>query len=408
MPLLLSHLRAAGIPYRAVEIDRLTDLPEIIDGLALTRAAAHEGDRIAWLGLLRAPWIGLQWQDLHTLVRNDRNSTVPELLRDEERLKSLSTYGRQALESAQPVLEMLTAPRRSRSLRDLVERTWFALGGPATLDDDYAIENVYRYLDVLANLERAGTLIDVAELESILDLERVSSNDHARLHIMTMHRAKGLQFDHVLLYGLGRQPGKGDRRVLSWFDLPARHGAERKIISPVGPRAELDNDPVHRYIEMTESYKDRQEEARLLYVACTRARKTLHLMGHTAVSTDGETFKPARSDSLLHLLWPAVEAEFARQFVNTTHSVAASQSSTWMTPVLRRFSKPWVLPELDSIPGTRAQSEISIADNEVEFYWVGSDARIAGMLVHRCLQLIADKKMSKLSNDTQQFRSIVS
>ena len=121
--------------------------------------------------------------------------------------------GRQALEFARPVLEMLTAPRRSRSLRDLVERAWFALGGPATLDDDYAIENVYRYLDVLANLERAGTLIDVAELESILDLERVSSNEPARLHIMTMHRAKGLQFDHVLLYGLGRQPGKGDRRV---------------------------------------------------------------------------------------------------------------------------------------------------------------------------------------------------
>ena len=41
LPQLLLALRDAGIPYRAVEIDRLTDLPEIIDVLALTRAAAH-------------------------------------------------------------------------------------------------------------------------------------------------------------------------------------------------------------------------------------------------------------------------------------------------------------------------------------------------------------------------------
>jgi len=43
LPSLLKELRKAGLPYRAVEIDRLTDLPEIIDVLALTRAAAHHG-----------------------------------------------------------------------------------------------------------------------------------------------------------------------------------------------------------------------------------------------------------------------------------------------------------------------------------------------------------------------------
>ena len=389
LPQLLAEIRNAGIPYRAVEIDRLTDLPEIIDVLALTRAAAHLGDRIAWLGLLRSPWIGLDWSDLHTLVLGDSRLSVWELLQDDVRLSRLSEYGQQSIASARHILASLVMPRRAQSLRDVVEKAWFALGGPALVDDKYAIENIYRYLDVLGKLSKAGTLVDVGELESTLDLERVSSNDAARLQIMTMHRAKGLQFDHVLLYGLGRQPGHGDRSVLSWFDSPIEHGAERKVISPVGPRAEVNNDPVHRYIELTEAEKDRHEQARLLYVACTRAKKSLHIMGNTAVSTDGESFKPARSDSLLHLLWPAVEREFTRSFEDYALPTHSSTDALWATPALRRFTSPWTLPDVDLLPGTLVPAEKEPASDEVEFYWVGSDARIAGTLVHRWLQLIA-------------------
>ncbi|MGI9249233.1 MAG: UvrD-helicase domain-containing protein, partial [Woeseiaceae bacterium] len=281
LPNLLAELRRAGIDYRAIEIDRLTDLPEVIEVLALTRAAVHQGDRLAWLAILRAAWIGLSWTDLHSLVVNDANSTVWELLQDDKRLASLSATGRQSIESARDVLSKLVSPRRSQGLRELIEASWMTLGGPAILNDEYAVGNVYRFLDVLEKHERCGSLTDVAELESMLDLERASSDSKARLQIMTMHRAKGLEFDHVLLYGLGRLPGSGDRSVLSWFDVPGEHGGEMKVISPVGPRAELSTDPVHRFIEVSETAKDRHEQARLLYVACTRARKTLHMIGHT-------------------------------------------------------------------------------------------------------------------------------
>ncbi len=406
LPELLADLRRAGLPYRAIEIDRLTDLPEIIDVLALTRAASHQGDRIAWLALLRAPWIGLDWSDLHRLVRNDTNSSVWTLLQDAERLVAMSSFARQAIAGAMDVLTTLTAPRRSQSLRDLVERAWFALGGPGVLDDDYAIENVYRYFDVLGKLERAGTVTDVGALESILDMERVSSNDNARLQVMTMHRAKGLQFDHVLLYGLGRQPGHGNRRVLSWFDLPDPHGKEQKVISPVGPRAVVENDPVHRYIELTETDKERHELARLLYVACTRARQSLHLMGTAAIAGDGENVKPARSDSLLHLLWPFVSADFQLAVAGSGAPVSEAEPLLWANPELRRFSKPWTLPAVNKLQPDSPQAGKDVVDAKVEFYWVGSDARIAGTLVHRCLQLVADSRDSELQIDNETIRRL--
>ena len=91
----------------------------------------HPGDRVAWLGVLRAPWVGLDWTDLHALVADARYATVAELLRDAERLATLSPAGRQGIERALPVIDKLARPRRSQSLRDHVEDCWLALGGPA-------------------------------------------------------------------------------------------------------------------------------------------------------------------------------------------------------------------------------------------------------------------------------------
>jgi ATP-dependent exoDNAse (exonuclease V) beta subunit len=385
---LLAALRHAGIDYRAIEIDKLTDLPEVIEVLALTRAAVHPGDRAAWLGILRAPWIGLDWSDLHTLVVNDRQSMIIELLRDNERMAGLSERARDALATAMPVLEQLVAARPSRTLRDHVEDSWLALGGPAILADRYAVDNVYRYFDVLAKHERHGSLDDVAALESLLDLERVSTSGSARLQVMTMHKAKGLEFEHVLLYGLGRLPGRSARSVLSWFDIPNEHGEERKIISPVGPRIEVENDPVHRYIELTSNAKDRNEQARLLYVACTRARVSLHLLGHTLAAPDG--YKPPAKNSLLHMLWPAVENEFAAAFSAGASVSGEDDATRWRLPRLRRFAEDWTVPAISPLPGVVGeQAGTHELDDEVEFYWVGTEARIAGTIVHRWMQVLA-------------------
>ena len=386
---LLPRLRAAGIDYQAVDIDRLTDLPEIIDLLALTRAMVHPCDRLAWLSLLRAPWVGWDWNDLHRLVANDTKSTVWELLHDEHRLQALSDEARRALDRAMPVIESLRGVSRSASLRDRVERAWLQLGGPAILDDPGSVGNVYRYLDVLGKLEIAGTLHDVAELEAQLDLERVSNNSSARLQVMTMHRAKGLQFDHVLLYGLGRTPRGSVRSVLSWSDIAGEHGDERKIISPVGRRSDLENDPIHRFIELNESGKDRHEVGRLLYVACTRARKSLHLVGHAPVSPDGGSLRAPDSRSLLRLLWPAVESRFEQAFEPQETGESGNTADPWLLPRRHRVEPSWELPAVAPVPGQEQVADTGGEVGAVDYYWVGAEARIAGTVVHRWLQYAA-------------------
>jgi ATP-dependent exoDNAse (exonuclease V) beta subunit len=389
LPELLYRLRDAGIAYQAVEIDRLTDLPEIIDVLAMTRALVHHGDRLAWLALLRSPWVGLDWCDLHALVRNDSRATIWELLCDAGAVARLSEFGRNEVARFREVLTPVVASCRVDSLRDKVEHAWLALGGPSILNDEQAVENIYRYLDVVEKIEIAGTLPDVAELEDALDMEHVSTAANARLQVMTMHRAKGLQFDHVVLFGLGRVPRSSDSEVLSWFDIPDRHGRPRKIISPVGPRADLERDRIHSYIGSVDTEKDRHELGRLLYVACTRARKTLHLTGHAQVLKSGLKPDPR---CLLHLLWPIVAPQYESQLDAGIHDPEDQVVGRWLVPELRRFARPWQIPDAPALPRP-VQNDKAAETAPVEFYWVGADARLAGTLVHRWLHMAAENRV---------------
>ena len=405
---LLARLRNDGIPYRAVEIDRLTDLPEVIDVLALTRALVHRGDRLAWLAILRAPWAGLDWCDLHALVEGNPSATVWELLESDQQLAKLSSFGSNVAQRLRNRLAAAMRANRVESLRDTIESAWLALGGPAILDDARTVENVYRFLDVIERLEEGGTLTDVAELEAALDLEHVSTDSNARLQIMTMHRAKGLQFDHVLLYGLGRAPGRQERTVLSWFDVPGEHGADEKVISPVGPRAEIENDPLHRFIEKIEATKYRHELGRLLYVACTRARRSLHLLGHVEVTADASEYKQPRAGSLLNLLWSAVADEYSNAFDPSAIPPVSRSVDGWVAPELRRFESDWTLPDfVDLVPADGPADSVD-TDREVEFYWVGSAARLAGTIVHRWLQMAADQRVQFDSTNMINSRIITS
>ena len=398
---LLPLLRLRGIEYQAVDIDRLTDLPEIIDLLALTRALCHDGDRIAWLGMLHGPLVGMTWEDILALVTGDSRSSVRELFMDEERLVELSKDGLVRLTSFLNTIDSYSSNASVDSLRVRVEQCWFALGGPAILRTKSELENAYQYLDVLERLETAGSLADTADLENLLDREHVSRapTPDCRLQIMTMHKAKGLEFDHVIVYGLGRRTRGSQKSVLSWLSLPEGASSEM-IVSPVGARSELENDPLHQFIEKAEDDKQRHELDRLLYVACTRAQKSLALIGNVQLSAKGDMNGPP-SGSLLHRLWPAISGVYDQAFAKLDEEqiVSAGHAKTDLAdPISRRFGIRWSAPEIKAVPVVTDQAALDReGETAVEFYWVGSAARFAGTVVHKWLQ--------QITNSTEQVSS---
>jgi ATP-dependent helicase/nuclease subunit A len=135
----------------------------------------------------------------------------------------------------------------------------------------------------------------------------------------------------------------------------------------------------------------------LLYVACTRARDSLHLLGHVNTTSDGTEMKSPHSGSLLHRLWPALEAQYASAFdqYEIAADVAdASNDETFANPILKRAATEWTMPPPPTLPQpeSRVLPPIDANEKPVEFYWVGTAARHAGTIVHRWLRKLSEER----------------
>ncbi len=313
--LIARRLRKADISFRAVEIEQLNERQEVKDLTALTRALLHPMDRIAWLTVLRAPWCGLTLRDLHTLSGSDiKDYAQPAMLRLlRERTPLLSEDGQQRATRVLAVLEdALRGKHRQVSLARWVERSWVTLGGRACVDRaGYA--NAHAFFAMLEQLgpEAAGLEDQIAELCAQPD---PAASERHGVQLMTIHKAKGLGFDVVIVPGLGRATRTESQPLLRWLEQTRLVGPEEEeeqefVVAPIGRNGKQGG--IYAWVGELQGRREDDEAKRLLYVAATRARKELHLLG-TAVTKVNNELSPGERRSLLGIAWPALQGDFER------------------------------------------------------------------------------------------------
>ena len=390
---IVGELVRRGVAFQATDIDPLAERPVVLDLLALTRAIAHPADRPAWLAVLRAPWCGLTLAELHALCGDRPAATLPQLLRDDERRGRLAPDARARLGRAWTILEAAPVELRRFGLRDSVERAWLALGGPATAGSARELDEAQAYFDELAQLERRSLgYVDLGRLAEALEKLYAPSRPDAsiRVHLLTVHKAKGLEFDTVIVPGLERRSRSDDRRLLQWARLPGAGGLGL-VVAPLAGTGD-DPNPLYRWLEGLESGKLLQEKRRLLYVAATRARRRLHLFGSCALKGGdggGPTIVTPPSTVALGMLWPAVESAFQARLAGATAIEGETPPVIARDPLLRRLPLGWSVPAL-KMPRTESSSRPrATTEPTVQFDWASETARHVGTVVHRELLRIA-------------------
>jgi DNA helicase-2/ATP-dependent DNA helicase PcrA len=248
-------LQRSSIPYRVVGGLKFYDRAEVKDLLAYLRVLLNKADLISWSRIVNTParGIGDTTVEKLTLWAKREQTTFWEAMRyaargDSELVgtaakKRIIDFGRAMGE----LYDMVDKIPPSELAREVLHKTGYleVLKQEDTPESEARQENLRELLAAMGQSEQEAdepeTLARFLERVSLVNQDEESKNvSHERVTLMTVHAAKGLEFDLVILTGL-----------------------------------EEDTFPHSR---SRDDADELEEERRLCYVAITRARKRLYLL----------------------------------------------------------------------------------------------------------------------------------
>jgi ATP-dependent exoDNAse (exonuclease V) beta subunit len=262
--------------------------PQVMDLVAYLRALANPLDEEAYYQLLASPLVGLSIDALVLVAAAMRAGEHPDGLgaEDEQRLQAFTNWfaaerrlvGRLGLEELIERaivrggydLHTLALPGGERRLANL--RKLMRLG--REYEQRFG-RDLRGFLD-LVGARAAGLRVDARESEAPVEGEALDA-----VRLMTIHRAKGLEFKIVVVADLGREP---------WRFAPLlRVGADGRIglrLARPGTRKPV---PVLSYAALADAQQKAEaaEERRIFYVAMTRAQERLILTGAAKLDENG-------------------------------------------------------------------------------------------------------------------------
>ncbi|MDE1976899.1 MAG: UvrD-helicase domain-containing protein, partial [Elusimicrobia bacterium] len=277
---LLDAFKARGIPY-AVEMEKsFYGAPEIVDFLNVLAALDDPADKIALAGLLRSPLCALDDAELWRLAREGGltylRDLAPKVLSEDSRARARKFFAAMRSLRARVGRESLGA----LALRVLGELPFLELTSCAYHGEQSAA-NVLKFARLAQDAsEGAGAslreFIDSARKEAKRpDREGESplADEHLdAVRILTVHRAKGLEFPVVFLADVGVSPNKAGRRGEALLA-----GWSSEAVGLRLPKAACG--AAMARLEISEKERQDKETVRLLYVAMTRAMARLVVLG---------------------------------------------------------------------------------------------------------------------------------
>ena len=300
-------LRSRGVSTFLASGETFFDTPEIADIRALIKAVIVPRDDAAMARVLSGPLVSLSPDTLLDMKRTKGISLWEAAAHFADRVESDKDATAKRREEAQHIREALDNLHNLRLEHERVPLSRFVVQACETFDYDLTLlaagtlgrrawGNVLKLSRMAAELERVEP-IDAGSFLEYLDRHEknvskepsaVASAGDDVVRIMSVHAAKGLEFPVVVVADMARSLSRGEG---AYFLLESVEGEVRLAL-----KSPLDGTPKEGcrdswYAEISEYARSLEtaEEKRIFYVACTRAREALVLVGDARVSAPTPT-----------------------------------------------------------------------------------------------------------------------
>ena len=438
IPPIVSALEALDVAVEVIGASGLLDRPEVVDLVSWLQLLADPGaSSVALLRILQGPRYRIGLRDIAAVSRHARaTGTTPTAATDKvDAIPDLSTDAAARLRGFSSERAVLTLAATRLPVLDLaetvIERTglWRAAGRLGQ-------ENLLRFLDLADGFTPVDgdpglrAFVEYLQLldESDDDLAEAHVGDADAVKVMTVHQAKGLEFDAVYVPGLA---GKGSSRIFP----DVRAGENALTNSAALPWWLREDDGIPSWTttgakEIDEVIRRRRldEEWRLLYVACTRARRRLVCSAAHWYPGPAEPQGPSAFYDFVAAQTDLVNERFRHPAAGVNPEVAAKErqraaaraaratAGTASAPPSRAGTTPGQLP-LDwpapgpvahpaaarpAIPTVSVTGLVTLARCPKQFYWTtvrplprrSSAAARLGTEIHRWIELRAGGQLA--------------
>ena len=271
---------------------------------------------------------------------------------------------------------------------------WLRKIAPAIADDEFSAERGRLLVDAAAKFDESGSR-DVAEFLEFAEHCTVRDTDTAGVvRVMTVHKAKGLGFDLVILPDLeGRTIAAGrdglavkraDDRAVEWvLELPAKIFAEHDtVLAAHADAAAADA-----------AY----ENLCLLYVAMTRAKRAMYVVTEPPGKSSSKNF-PRLLELALGETWSAGDAQWFAALERSEAKGEAGEArgiEPLASPVARAPRRATRRPSAEHASVLAGAGIFSLGD-------VGAGAAEFGTAVH---ELLAEVEWAS-AGDAEKFAAV--
>ncbi len=416
---IIAELQAAKLAFTAREMASWSDRPLIRDLLSLSYVLAQPSDRLSWYAWLRSPMIGLtlaafaslgEWQEAN-------GSEMPEPLFDPVWVEAQDADARTRIELAVSALRTGNEAANLGTLAARVHAVFRVCGGDAIAATTEAKDELEAFLSFIDDQAADGFLPprDVVEAKLAKQFRSFSSaldpasETEKPVEVLTIHKAKGLEWQHVYLPQLNRISRAETRDLIAWNFVRVRQDYEGKVGSShkLQPRslrraAQLlvgakesrrrTENSVYQFVHDRRTALREDETKRLLYVAVTRARERLIL-------SVAETGEPRKGSMAALLEWPRPAADSAAGGDES----AVAQRVVFRQSLTRLRESPYVPRGGDPPRATHAEPRATAArtglepDGEVREPAPGDRDDVAfGIVGHKLIEGLASARRNGL------------